>query len=100
MTVWIQEVGGSPKETYSRSDFSAVRTFLVLWNRREEFVRLMFSSAATYPGQPQTVAVKIVLQPLDTESFDNSAVTNAAVQASLNRWAKAIVSYGTVVEEE
>ncbi len=82
----IQEIGGSPKEQYDRDGFSAQRTFLVPWENRTQFAQTVLGTGSTtgtdqvltYPGQSQTVAVRMKMEPLDPEAIELNSVQNIA----------------------
>ncbi|MCL2304784.1 MAG: hypothetical protein FWC43_05515 [Planctomycetaceae bacterium] len=76
----IQEIGGSPKELYDRNGFSAERVFLVPWEKRQEFTELVLASpeVLTYPGQAQTAAVRLKMEPLEPDAIELNSVQNIA----------------------
>ena len=80
--MFIQEIGGSPKELYDRNGFSAERVFLVPWEDRLQFIETIFGNAASerliYPGQPQTVAVRMKMEPLDPDAIEWNSVQDIA----------------------
>ena len=80
--MFLQEIGGSPKEQYDRDGFSAERVFLVPWNERSQFIETIFNAASpgllTYPGQSQTVAVRLKMEPLEPDAIELNSVQNIA----------------------
>jgi len=76
----VQEIGGSPKELYDRNGFSAERVFLVPWEKRQEFTEKVLASpeVLTYPGQAQTVAVRLKMEPLEPDAIELNSVQDIA----------------------
>ena len=94
MSIWMQEIAGSPVETITPERFTAIRFFIVDWNRREEFSDLFFSENANYPGRSGIVVKQITFEPVSNSFFDNHAVSNALTTLGNSIWGKATVVYG------
>ena len=73
MALTFQELGGSPREKYDSSGFTAVREFLVPWESRTEFVRAVFGTSSltakqtrvSYPGRKNVYAASLTFEPFD-----------------------------------
>ena len=94
MSLWMQEIADSPIETVTSTTFTAIRSFLVEWDRRGEFETLFFGAGGGYPGRMGVVVKQITFEPLSKSFFDNSAVTDSISTLGKNGWGRATVVYG------
>lgn len=94
MSLWMQEIAESPIETVTTTTFTAIRYFMVQWNRRNDFETLFFGANGTYPGRTGIVVRQITFEPLSPSFFDNSAVTDPLSELGESGWGKATVVYG------
>ena len=104
--MFIQEIGGSPKEQYDRGGFSAERAFLVPWERRQEFIEAVFNASSPktliYPGQSQTVAVRLKLEPLDPDAIELNSVQDIATDLPGygGSFLKATIDYESIADND
>ncbi len=96
----FQEIGGSPKEQYSFDTFTATREFLVPWETRDEFVRLVFGSTSEpgrirYPGRTDVFAWRLRFEPFDPAAVNIGRLENLQTDSAqyIGSFGKAIVDY-------
>ena len=78
----FQELSGSPEETYTTDDFTAVRKFLVPWADRYDFADWLrgatdaFGSreSIAYPNRPDVEPHKIHIKPFDAASLKKTGM--------------------------
>ena len=78
----FQELSGSPEETFTTDDFTAVRKFLVPWSARNDFVDWLrgatnaFGPRETiaYPDRPDVTPYKILIKPLEAASLEKTSM--------------------------
>ncbi|MBQ3351058.1 MAG: hypothetical protein IJG38_11705 [Thermoguttaceae bacterium] len=78
----FQELSGSPEETYTTDDFTAVRKFLVPWADRNDFADWLrgandaFGSreSVAYPNRPDVEPHKIHIKPYDATSLKKTGM--------------------------
>ncbi len=102
----FQELGGSPKETYSFDGFQATRTFLIPWEQRNEFAVALFGKASdsgknnrlAYPGRKDVYASRLHLEPFDPTSVNIRDLNDPKTDlVDYNgSYAKAVVDYSTL----
>ena len=78
----FQELSGSPEETYTTDDFTAVRKYLVPWADRDNFADWLRGTtnafgprdAIAYPNRPDVTPYKIHIKPFDAESIEKTSM--------------------------
>ncbi|MBR0238848.1 MAG: hypothetical protein IJQ39_12210 [Thermoguttaceae bacterium] len=78
----FQELSGSPEETYTTDDFTAVRKFLVPWEKRDDFANWLRGATnvfgaidlIAYPSRPDVVPYKIHIQPFAPLAIEKTAM--------------------------
>ena len=88
----FQELSGSPEETYTTDDFTAVRKFLVPWEKRDDFANWLRGATnvfgaidlIAYPSRPDVVPYKINIQPFDPLTIEKTAMDKPS--DALNRY--------------
>ena len=88
----FQELSGSPEETYTTDDFTAIRKFLVPWENREEFANWLRGAtnafgpleSIAYPNHPDVVPYKIHIKPFDPLTVEKTAMDSPS--DALNRY--------------
>lgn len=88
----FQELSGSPEETYTTDDFTAIRKFLVPWERRDDFANWLRGATnafgtidlIAYPSRPDVVPYKINIQPFDSLTLEKTAMDKPS--DALNRY--------------
>jgi hypothetical protein len=106
--ILYHELIGSPREKWTRGGMTAVRTLLVPWSQRFDFVRYMLYQGPRFRGQPYPGAPFSIVKDIDFEPFNapeqRNIVDPAVDLAAAKDWAIAVVSYdldpATTQEEE
>lgn len=103
MALSFQELGGSPRESYSLSGFKAVREFLVPWESRTDFVRAVFGTSSltatqtrvTYPGRKNVYASSLTFEPFEKDALCPAEMPELKDDLADYRgsFAKAVVEY-------
>ncbi|MDO4574054.1 MAG: hypothetical protein Q4D98_02445 [Planctomycetia bacterium] len=109
-TVPFYELAGSPTEKYTTEGFRATRTFLVAWENREEFAknimgnasRFDYKIAAYYPNRTSVFPIRITLTPAENEAVVRQTLSqlHTDLAAYDGSWAKAVVDYETMEDED
>ncbi len=110
MPLVFQELGGSPREHYSLSGFTAVREFLVPWENRTEFVRAVFGTSSLslkqrrviYPGRKDVFATSLRFEPLDADAVNPREMSELGTDLVDydGSFAKAVVEYAMLDSQE